>query len=63
MRRVALAGVVVLAGVLVAACTPTEPGYKPLLSGIVNKGSETYFHVAQPYPVIDLSEVAASSLG
>jgi len=29
----------------------------------VNKGSETYFHLAQPYPVIDLSDVAASSPG
>ena len=46
-----------------AACTSTEPGYKPLLSGILSKGSETYFHLAQPYPVIDLSEVAASSPG
>ncbi len=63
MRRLALAGLVVLTGVVIAACTPTEPGYKPLLSGIVNKGSETYFHLAQPYPVIDLSEVAASSPG
>ena len=50
MRRLSLAGVLVLAGVLIAACTPTEPGYKPLLSGIVNKGSETYFHLAQPIP-------------
>ena len=56
-------GVLVLTGVLLAACTPTEPGYKPLITGIVNKGSETYFHLAQPYPVIDLSEVAASSPG
>ena len=63
MRRLVVVGVLVLAGVLIAACTPTEPGYKPLLSGIVNKGSETYFHLAQPYPVIDLAEVAASSPG
>ena len=63
MRRPALVGLVLLTGVVIAACTPTEPGYKPLLSGIVNKGSETYFHLAQPYPVIDLSEVAASSPG
>ncbi len=63
MRRLVLVGVLVLTGVVLAACTPTEPGYKPLLSGIVNKGSETYFHLAQPYPVIDLSEVAASSPG
>ena len=63
MRRLALASLVVLTGVIIAACTPTEPGYKPLLSGIVNKGSETYFHLAQPYPVTDLSEVAASSPG
>ena len=63
MRRLLVAGVLVLGGVLIAACTPTEAGYKPLLSGIVNKGSETYFHLAQPYPVIDLSQVAASSPG
>lgn len=63
MRRLIFAGVLVLTGLLIAACTPTEPGYKPLLSGIVNKGSETYFHLAQPYPVIDLTEVAASSPG
>ena len=63
MRRVAFAGLLVLAGVAIAACTPTEPGYKPLLTGILNKGSETYFHLAQPYPVIDLSQVAASSPG
>jgi hypothetical protein len=63
MRRIALAGIVLLVGVIIAACTPTEPGYKALLSGIVNKGSEAYFHLAQPYPVIDLSEVTASSPG
>jgi hypothetical protein len=63
MRRVVLAGVLLLTGVVIAACTPTEPGYKPLLSGIVNKGSESYFHLAQPYPVTDLSLVAASSPG
>jgi hypothetical protein len=63
MRRLALAGLLVLTGVVIAACVPTEPGYKPLLSGIVNKGSETNFHLAQPYPIIDLSEVAASSPG
>jgi hypothetical protein len=63
MRRLALAGLLVIAGITVSACIPTEPGYKPLLSGIVNKGSEKYFHLAQPYPVIDLSEVAASSPG
>ena len=62
MRRLAIAGLLALAGVLIAACTPPT-GYKPLLSGIVDKGSETYFHLAQPYPVIDLSEVAASSPG
>jgi hypothetical protein len=49
--------------VVIAACTPTEPGYKPLLTGIVNKGNETYFHLGEPYPVIDLSQVAASSPG
>jgi hypothetical protein len=62
-RRLALLGLLVLTSIVIAACTPTEPGYKPLLSGILNKGSETYFHLAQPYPVIDLSEVAASSPG
>jgi len=63
MRRLVFAGLLVLTGVVIAACTPTETGFKPLLSGIVNKGSETYFHLAQPYPVIDLSQVAASSPG
>ena len=63
MRRLALAGLLVLTGIVIAACTPTEPGYKPLISGIVNKGSETYFHLAQPYPVMDLSGLAASSPG
>jgi Beta-galactosidase len=56
-------GIVLVAGLVISACLPTEPGYKPLLGGIVNKGSETYFHLAEPYPVIDLSQVAASSPG
>jgi Beta-galactosidase len=63
VRRLGLAAVLVLTGVVITACIPTEPGYKPLLAGIVNKGSETYFHLGEPYPVIDLSEVAASSPG
>jgi hypothetical protein len=48
---------------VVTACIPSQPGYKPLLIGIVDKGSETYFHLGQPYPVLDLSQVAASSPG
>jgi hypothetical protein len=63
MHRLALAALLVLTGVVIAACVPTESGYKSLLSGIVDKGSETYFHLAQPYPVIDLSEEVASSPG
>ncbi len=63
MRRLGLASLLVIAGIAISACVPSEPGFKPLLSGIVNKGSETYFHLAEPYPVIDLSEVAASSPG
>lgn len=61
--RLGLAALVVAAGIVVGACIPTEPGYKPLLGGIVDKGNETYFHLAEPYPVIDLSQVAASSPG
>jgi hypothetical protein len=63
VRRTLLAVPLVVLGVAFSACIPTEPGYKPLLGGIVNKGSETYFHLGEPYPVIDLSQVAASSPG
>lgn len=48
---------------VLGACIPTKAGYKPLLGGIVNKGSEADFHLGQPYPVIDLSQVAAASPG
>jgi hypothetical protein len=63
VRRLRLIAPLLVLGLALSACIPTEPGYKPLLGGIVNKGSETYFHLGQPYPVIDLSQVAAASPG
>lgn len=63
MRRAFLVVPLLALGAVLSACMPTEPGYKPLLGGIVDKGSETSFHQGQPYPVIDLSQAAASSPG
>ena len=34
---------------------------KPLLVGLIDKGSEASYHLGQPYPVVDLSGVAAQS--
>ncbi|MBW4043294.1 MAG: hypothetical protein HIU86_14445 [Acidobacteria bacterium] len=48
---------IIPSGVQPAVTTP--PGVKPLLAGLVDKGSEASYHLDQPYPVIDLSDVAA----
>jgi hypothetical protein len=34
---------------------------KPMLDGLVDKSSEASYHMGQPYPVVDLSDVAAQS--
>ena len=36
-------------------------GDKPLLTGLIDKGSESPYHTGQPYPVVDLSGVSADS--
>ncbi len=54
----------VVAGVATACQTvPTQPGYKPLLVGLIDKGNAAPFQVGQPFPVIDLSNEVASSPG
>ncbi len=37
------------------------PRVKTLLVGLVDKGSEAPYHLGQPYPVVDLSDVSAKS--
>ena len=54
----------VVAGVATACQTvPSQPGYKPLLVGLIDKGNAAPFQVGQPFPVIDLSNEVASSPG
>ena len=41
---------------------PSRPAKtKPQLSGLVDKGSEAPYHEGMPYPVVDLTDVAAQS--
>ena len=40
---------------------PSKVQLKPLLEGLIDKGSEAQYHEDVPYPVIDLSDVAAQS--
>jgi Beta-galactosidase len=47
--------------VVVAAFTPTRAGYKPLIVGLIDKGSEAPYHQGVPYPVVDLTDVASRS--
>ena len=54
----------VVAGVATACQTvPAQPGYKPLLVGLIDKGNAAPFQVGQPFPVIDLSNEVGSSPG
>ena len=54
----------VVAGVATACRpVPSQPGYKPLLVGLIDKGNAAPFQVGQPFPVIDLSNEVASSPG
>jgi hypothetical protein len=74
MRRLVPVAFVALSSLLMMACSPsaTKPSsvrpssvesshVKPLLVGLVDKGSEASYHLGQPYPVVDLSDVAAHS--
>jgi len=64
MRRLVILALIVLSAALVTACQPavtTPTGYKPLLTGLVDKGSETAYHKGQPYPVVDLSNVTTDA--
>ena len=38
-----------------------RPKAKPLIAGLIDKGSETPYHQGVPYPVIDLTDVSAKS--
>ncbi len=64
MRRFVTVALVALSAVVVTACFPavtTPSGYKPLLVGLIDKGSETPYHQGVPYPVVDTTDVAAQS--
>ena len=64
MRRFASIALVGLCAVALAACFPTVTapgGYKPLIVGLIDKGSEASYHQGVPYPVVDTSDVAAQS--
>jgi hypothetical protein len=41
--------------------SPKRSKVKPLIMGLIDKGSETQYHQDVPYPVVDLSDVAAVS--
>jgi hypothetical protein len=41
--------------------SPKRSKVKPLITGLIDKGSETQYHQDVPYPVVDLSDVAAVS--
>ena len=59
-----LAAVLALSSITLTACFPSvamPSNAKPLLVGLVDKGSEASYHLDQPYPVVDLSDVAAQS--
>lgn len=64
MRRLVVIAAVALSGIALTACFPTvtmPSGTKPLLVGLVDKGSESSYHLGQPYPIVDLSDVSAAS--
>ncbi|MDQ6697816.1 MAG: beta-galactosidase [Actinomycetota bacterium] len=63
MRRfVLLVGGALIAVLTACAPTVTTPaGRKPLIVGLIDKGSETAYHQGVPYPVVDTSGVAAHS--
>ena len=61
MRRFVSIALVALCAVVLAACFPTvtaPAGYKPLIVGLIDKGSEASYHQGVPYPVVDTSDVA-----
>ena len=64
MRRFVSIALVGLCAVVLAACFPTvtaPAGYKPLIVGLIDKGSEAPYHQGVAYPVVDTSDVAAQS--
>ena len=42
---------------------PTAPGFKPLLVGLIDKGAETPYHLAQAYPPVDPTGVSSGLVG
>ncbi len=64
MRRLVSIALLALCAVVFAACFPTvttPTGYKPLIVGLIDKGSEAPYHQGAPYPVVDTTNVAAQS--
>jgi hypothetical protein len=74
MRRLFAFAIVALFSIVLTGCSPSSvkpsaaksstvqpAAVKPLLVGLINKGSEASYHLGQPYPVVDLSDVAAQS--
>ncbi len=64
MRRLVALAAATLSGIALTACLPSvvvPPSVKPLLVGLVDKGSEASYHQGKPYPVVDLSDVAGRS--
>jgi hypothetical protein len=61
MRRVICVLVVTLSVMVLAACAPSRAGYKPLIVGLIDKGSEAPYHQGVAYPVVDLADVASRS--
>jgi len=71
-RRPILLGAGVLAVVMTGCASPSAekppdtkpadavpaPAAKPLIAGLVNKGRERPYHAGQPFPPVDLSDVA-----
>ena len=64
-RSIVMVAVLAVAAVVAAACqpVPSQPDHKPLLVGLIDKGSAAPFLVGQPFPVIDLANEVASSPG
>lgn len=69
MRLLVALAIVALCSIVLTGCSPSavkpspvkSSAVKPLLVGLVDKGSEASYHLGQPYPVVDLSDVGAQS--
>lgn len=65
MRRLGAIAAVAVAAAALPGCAPvpTQPGFKPLIVGLVDKGDASPYLANQPFPVLDLSRDASASPG